>query len=273
MFKMKSLTRFLEKFPRYTIAIHNLGFFNTIKIIYLRLFPQNKIQQINTKKFGKIYWRPKLDFGVMTHFFNPQVGLDTINDKINVILDIGSNIGIETIRFRKLFPYAKIISIEANKGNYEILKKNVKDDKNISTLNIAIWNEKTRLKLKKFSKVNSESFSYEKFNSTERNEVHEIVEADTIQSVCNNFSISDIDILKIDVEGAEEFIFDSSCDLWISKVNVIIIECDKNFPFTIMKIFDTFKRNNLFFKTHINGENLVFIKKGCDWNSLKIEFY
>ena len=27
------------------------------------------------------------------------------------------------------------------------------------------------------------------------------------------------------------------------------------------------------FKTYINGENLVFIKKSCDWNSLNIEFY
>ena len=271
---MKSLARVLKIFPRYTVAIHNLGFFNTIKILYLRLFPQTKIQQINTKKFGKIYWRPKLDFGVMTHFFNPQVGLDTGNDKPNIIFDIGANIGIESIRFRKLFPYAKIISIEANKENYEILKKNLNNDKNISTLNIAIWNEKTKLKLKKSSLTNSEIFSYEKLNSTKLNEGQEIVDADTIQNVSNNFSISVIDILKIDVAGAEIFIFDSSCDSWISKVKVIIIECpDKDFPFTTMKIFETFKRNNLFFNTYINGENLVFIKKSCDWNLLNIEFY
>ena len=271
---MKSFARLLKMFPRYATAIYNLGFFNTIKILYLRLFPQTKIQQINTKKFGKIYWRPKLDFGVMTHFFNPQVGLDTRNDKPNIIFDIGANIGIESIRFRRLFPFAKIISIEANKENYEILEKNLNSDKNILTLNIAVWNEKTKLKLKKFSLENSEEFSYEKFNNTKINEEQEIVDADTIKNICDNLSIPDIDILKIDVEGAENFIFDNSSDLWISKVKVIIIECpDKDFPFTTMKIFDTFKRNNLFFKTYINGENFVFIKKNCDWDLINVEFY
>ena len=70
---MKSFARVLKIFPRYTVAIHNLGFFNTIKILYLRLFPQTKIQQINTKKFGKIYWRPKYHLIKINNFLKKKI--------------------------------------------------------------------------------------------------------------------------------------------------------------------------------------------------------
>ena len=269
---MQSLVRISKGFSRYLISINNLGLVNTIKIIITRLFPGYKIQKINTKKFGSIYWRPKFDFGVMTHFFTPQIDFDTKNDKPNIIFDIGANIGIETFRFRKLFPFSKIISIEANKENFNILKKNLDQDKNVVTLNLGIWNEKTKLKLKKSNKNSSQSFSYEKLDSNEKGE--EFIDADTIQGVIDKFSISEIDILKIDVEGAENFIFDNSCDFWISKVKTIIAECpDSDAPFTTIKIFESFKRNNLFFNTYINGENLVFIRKDCFWRSKPIMFY
>ena len=111
-----------------------------------------------------------------------------------------------------------------------------------------------------------------KLDSNEKGE--EFIDADTIQGVIDKFSISEIDILKIDVEGAENFIFDNSCDFWISKVKTIIMECpDSEVPLTTMKIFESFKRNNLFFNTYINGENLVFIRKDCFWRSKPIMFY
>ena len=188
---MQSLVRISKGFSRYLISINNLGLVNTIKIIITRLFPGNKIEKINTKKFGSIYWRPKFDFGVMTHFFTPQIGFDTKNDKPNIIFDIGANIGIETFRFRKLFPFSKIISIEANKENFYILKKNLDQDKNVVTLNLGIWNEKTKLKLKKSNKNSSQGFSYEKLDSNEKGE--EFIDADTIQGVIDKFSISEID--------------------------------------------------------------------------------
>ena len=190
---MQSLVRISKRFSRYLISINNLGLVNTIKIIITRLFPGDKIEKINTKKFGSIYWRPKFDFGVMTHFFTPQIGFDTKNDKPNIIFDIGANIGIETFRFRKLFPFSKIISIEPNKENFNILKKNLDQDKNVVTLNLGIWNEKTKLKLKKSNKNSSQGFSYEKLDSNEKGE--EFIDADTIQNVIDKFSISEIDIL------------------------------------------------------------------------------
>ena len=84
---MQSLVRISKRFSRYLISINNLGLVNTIKIVITRFFPRDKIEKINTKKFGSIYWRPKYYFGVMTHFFKPQIGFDTKNDKPNIIFE------------------------------------------------------------------------------------------------------------------------------------------------------------------------------------------
>ena len=269
---MKKLVRFLKAFPRYTLAINNLGFLNTLKIIFLKIISSNKIHKINSKKFGEIYWRPKVDFGAISHLFKEEIFFN-LNNKVNHIFDLGANIGIESIRFRKFFPGAKIISIEPNKENYEILKKNLKNDNNLIHLNIAVWNKKTKLKPKRSSDVNSESFSYNLPTNLDDKKTLGLVEADTVTNILNFHSISEIDILKIDIEGAEQYVFDNSADAWIHKINSIVIEVDKHYPFVIESIFKIFERNKLSFKTYINGENLVFVKKGFDLTTSSIEFY
>ncbi|RPG55690.1 MAG: FkbM family methyltransferase [Flavobacteriales bacterium TMED235] len=269
---MKKLVRFLKIFPRYTLAINNLGFLNTLKIIFLKTISSNKIHKINCKKFGEIYWRPKVDFGALSHLFKEEIHFN-LNNKINCIFDLGANIGIESIRFRKFFPGAKIISIEPNKENYEILKKNLKNDNNLIHLNIAVWNKKTKLQLKKSSDINSESFSYYLPINLDDKKTLDLVKADSMTNILNFHSISEIDILKIDIEGAEQHVFDNSADTWIHKINSIVIEVDKDYPFMTESIFKLFERNKLSFKTYINGENLVFVKKGFDLTTSSIEFY
>jgi len=48
---------------------------------------------------------------------------------------------------------------------------------------------------------------------------------------------------------------------------------DKEAPFTVMNIYDSFLRNKLFFNTYINGENLIFIKEGFDFLPKTSLFY
>jgi FkbM family methyltransferase len=274
------IVKLLYSLIRYIVAIHNLGFANTVYILCKKFFLSAHTCKIKTKTFGNIYWRPKFDFGVFSHLYSPAINFSdyasqdffyTENKKIKIIFDLGANIGIESVRFRKLFPLAQIISIEPNKSNFEILKKNLSQHNFIKYFNLAIWNNKTKLKLKSYGN-SSTSFSYEELKSLSKNEStlmsnDEIfVDAETIDNLMKTLSISEIDILKIDVEGAEKYIFDNSSDKWISKINIIIAECpDKEAPFTVMNIYDSFLRNKLFFNTYINGENLIFIKEGYDF--------
>ena len=272
MLYIKNLVlRSLDLLPRYFISLCNLGLISTIKIIFLRIFPRKNKSYIVTNKFGKIYWRSKLDKGVITHFYTPQIGFETNGHDPKIIFDIGANIGIETIRFLKLFPNAKVVSIEAEKENYELLNLNIRNYKNVLTLNAAIWNKQTKVRIKNKSKNSSESFYV-----CEENNNSSIAEIDalTIETVVRKFSVSSIDILKIDIEGAENIIFDETCDNWISLVKIIVTECpDNDAPFTVMKIMDAFRRNKINFKTYIHGENIVFIREDCDYTLKSCLFY
>ena len=270
---MKIIIRAFKGLVRYSLAVNNLGFLNTLKlIIFRKILSSNKINKIYSKNFGEIYWRPQVDFGVISHFFQPGIGFE-FNDKIKTIIDVGANIGIESIRFRKFFPSAKIISIEANKENYEILEKNFKNDQNTIPLNIALWNKKTKLKLDKFSELNSEGFSYKELDDLDSQKNYDLTNSDIMANIINSYKLSEIDILKLDIEGAEKYIFDSSADLWINKINSIIMEVDKHNPFVTKIIFKIFERNKLSFKTFINGENIILIKKNFNLNIYKKKFY
>ena len=267
---MKYIIRYLNFLKRFGVSIVNLGFFNSFKITILKLFPSDKISKISTKKFGNIYWRSYCDYGVISHFFSPQVGLDTKNDPPKLIIDIGANIGIESRRFIKLFPNSKLIAIEPEISNYRLLEKNLKDYENCITVNKAIWNKKSILSITNDYEKNSQTFHVQEKDLVNKQKVDSI----SLKNLIDNYKISTIDILKIDAEGSEKMIFDETCDEWISSVKAIIVECpDNDADYSTMKIFNAFERNKIKFKTFINGENLIFIREKCEWEVKNITFY
>ena len=263
------ILKILKVLYRYNVACKNLGIINTLKILKARFNKKEYLVKLETKLFGNIYWRSVVDYGVISHFFSPQVTFNKINSNKKIIIDLGANIGIETLRFNYLFPSSKIISVEPDTENFKILEKNTYDFKNIIVLNNGIWNEDSFLKIKYKSIDNSQKISFVKASSSDQS-----VKSITISNIIKQYSLSKIDIMKIDLEGTEEIIFDRTCDDWLAFVEIFIIECpDNDIPFVTQKIFEAFRRNNLNFKTSISGENLIFIKEGCEALPNQIELY
>jgi len=267
---MKYIIHYLNFLQRFGASIVNLGLFNSFKIIFLNFFPSKNISKISSKKFGNIYWRSYCDYGVISHFFSPQIGFNTNNNPPKVIVDIGANIGIESLRFIKLFPNSKLIAVEPELSNFRLLEKNLKDYKNSITINKAIWNKKTILSIKNLTEKNSQTFNVHEKNLPNEQKVESL----SLKNLIEDCNIELIDILKIDAEGSEDKIFDETSDEWISLVKVIIVECpDNDVDYSTMKIFNAFERNKIKFKTIISGENLIFIKENCDWESKKVTYY
>ncbi len=266
---MKIFIKFFRILLRYLIASNNLGILNTLKIIKLKFNSTNVENIFKTKKFGKIHWRNKLDTGVISHFYSKQININTYGEKPKLILDIGANIGIETLRFNYLYPDSKIISLEPERNNYNLLKKNTTGKKNIIPVNKALWNTIDTLSVENYSNLNSQTFRVNKKNNEK-----DIISRTTLKSLILEYEINQIDILKIDVEGSEAQIFDGNAIEWLENVKVIILECpDNDAPFTSMKIYKSLLKCNLKFKTYINGENFVFISEICNWRPEYITLY
>jgi tRNA G46 methylase TrmB len=61
------------------------------------------------------------------------------------IVDCGANIGLASVYFANRFPNAKIIAIEPEQSNFEMLQKNAAPYPNITCLQYGIWNRTTHL--------------------------------------------------------------------------------------------------------------------------------
>ncbi len=138
-----------------------------------------------------------------------------------VIVDAGANIGLSSVFFANAFPEAKILAIEPEQSNFELLKQNVAAYPQIIPLQLALWSENKAICLVDPGNGNH-GFQTDDHSSVGRH-ASATVTAMTIDALMERFSLSVIDILKVDIEGAEREVFESA-DPWMSRVNGVMIE-------------------------------------------------
>ena len=174
----------------------------------------------------------------------------------SVIVDAGANVGYASIYFSHLFPNAKILALEPEIKNYSLLCENVAKYKNIIPIQGALWSENTQINIcdEGLGEWGFMTFSTE--NSGKK--IEHLVEAYTVDSIIKKYDLEKIDILKIDIEGAEREVFENT-DCWINDVDSLIVElhdrmkdgCSRNFY-----------NNTPGFKYEwVRGEN-VYLSKG-----------
>ena len=132
------------------------------------------------------------------------------NNDINVeiIFDVGANIGQSAIKFRNLFKDAKIYCFEPFEKSYKRILAKTQSDKNIHVFNIALA-ESNGIKnfyINEYSDLNTIMPSLKKTHSYHyggRNERIIEVKVATIDEFVTNYSLPKINVLKIDIEGGE----------------------------------------------------------------------
>ncbi len=171
-----------------------------------------------------------------------------------VIIDGGGNIGLASVFFKNKYKNAKIISIEPNKANFDILQQNIKNYPEVIGVNSALWDKSTYLKIKN---INSSNWGFVVHETTQSDENSFM--AMSISDLMRQFQLEKIDLLKIDIEGAEKEVFSASnCDEWLGKTHVLVIEVhDFIRAGTAKAVFDAVHKYNYNFRNL--GENLIFI--------------
>ncbi len=134
--------------------------------------------------------------------------------KPTYILDAGAYIGLSPLYFSRKYPEAKIVCIEPSEANYKLLMQNAQMP-NIVCIKGAVWSKSGNLELVDAQKHNG----------------NEVIESDSgsiksysIEDIMEIHGMPHIDILKIDVEGAELEIFSKGFENWLPKTRVIMIE-------------------------------------------------
>jgi len=166
-------------------------------------------------------------------------GLKGLSD-IRTIVDLGAYIGTASYYLKSLYPEDKLIALEPQDIPYELCRKNLEDFDDVYVLQRAIWGYNTFLKLQRMrSKTNY--FRWHETGTRIRADSKGDIAGITIPTLMKTFGIEKIDILKIDIEGAEKTILHPANADWLFNVKNLCIEIHRgceNIVFHTLRMFD-----------------------------------
>ena len=172
--------------------------------IYLRL------RTTDASTFGEILLHGEYDFDLP---FSPKT-----------IIDAGANIGMASIYFANRYPDAKVIAIEAEASNFAVLARNVRPYPSITPIHAALWNRDGEISI---NAPDPKSGAWGNWGFFASEGPGRPVRAITMQTLMKEMQLDSIDLLKVDIEGAEKEVFEA-CD-WIDKVRCLMIELHDRF--------------------------------------------
>ena len=160
-----------------------------------------------------------------------------IEKKNPVIFDLGSNIGLSIIDLKFLYPDSLIIGVEMDKDNFNLANQNCGELKDIKLYNNAIWINENQLNYDKGVANDAYSVKLDSNNRMDEGFTNGI----TISKLIQLNSIKEIDYLKMDIEGAEDSIFEANID-WLEYVRYTKIEVhngEKSMDFIFKRLIES----------------------------------
>ncbi|MEK7116600.1 MAG: FkbM family methyltransferase [Patescibacteria group bacterium] len=237
---------------------NELGGKNLLYRIYLffkNIFCVSYWKFISTKEFEfnliykstnfTVYLDQTIDIHVLGEIFIDKEYSFNYGGSVQIIVDIGSNIGLSCVFFNILFPNAIIHAIEPNNKLRQKFNKNTSHIKNIVLHNLAI-NKSSGEALLKLGE-NHLSSSLLVINHSNESIV---VKTETLESFFRINNLDCVDILKFDIEGGESFIL--SNPFYKVHTKIIVGEIHKHI----------LEKNNISLPQNSNGDDgWHFIKK------------
>jgi len=172
---------------------------------------------------------------------------------VQTIVDAGAHIGAATLFYHHRFPDARILAIEPEESNYELLCENTQALSNVDTIQAALWPYEKQLWIQDTA-ADKAGFQV----STTPSDFGYSVPPITPQKVFEKLHVDQIDLLKLDIEGAELDLFSSGTDQWLSRVHCLVLELhDRRRPGCAQSLYGALHSYN--FQQEIRGENIFIL--------------
>jgi FkbM family methyltransferase len=253
--------KLVKTFYNFFLYFSSFGFSDAIRVILkTRLIQRNDIKLELSNVQHPFYLRKnKSDIETFNQIFLYKEYEITLGSEPKNVIDAGANIGLAAIFFNSKYPKAKIVSIEPEKNNFELLKKNTNSYLNITCLNYALSNttdEEISVVDKGFGDW---GFLTEKQQDNNSINVRNKIKTISINDIVKTNNWTEIDLIKIDIEGYEKEVFQSNFE-WLKITKVLIIELhDRMVSGSSRPFFRAIGQFN--FNYEHKGENLIFTNK------------
>lgn len=139
---------------------------------------------------------------------------------VRFILDAGAHIGLSSLYFAARHPEAKILAVEAHPGNYAQLVANTKDVPSIQTLHGAVYHRNAAVRI---SNPTDRPWAFQVAEPKNGDATPPIL-GHTVSELMRLADFPRIDLLKLDIEGAERELFDHGGAEWLREVRLMILE-------------------------------------------------
>ncbi|HEY0054498.1 MAG TPA: FkbM family methyltransferase [Pedobacter sp.] len=178
----------------------------------------------------------------------PLIDLIKINNlSVSNLVDAGANIGLATLFINSHFPNLKCICIEPGRDNYTLLLKNLEaSDTNAICKNAALWHKNEFLALDHNFRDGKEW----SLTVNDHTDAKKDIQGITLNQLIVEHDLETIDILKIDIEGAERYILNKDLNdlTFLNRTKVIAIEIHDEFDIR-ESIYETLRTHNFVLST------------------------
>jgi FkbM family methyltransferase len=192
----------------------------------------------------------------------------------DIVVDIGAHIGRYTIiSSKRIGPNGKVVAIEADPSNFEMLKRNISLNQftNILPINYAVSSREEKVRLYLPSQESGITIYNTIMTDRARIEKDKFIQvnANTLDNLLeqNGISHEEVNWIKIDVEGAEfEVLIGATSILSKSKDIAILVEIHNsqngtNLYRPIIEFLNRYNFRIVYEKIHDGGEGHVIVRK------------
>ena len=151
------------------------------------------------------------------------------------ILDLGANIGMASIDFALRYPEASITAVEPVAVNFQLLQKNISSLRNIRAVNVAVGKQDERAPVRGAG----QSFQAHPLSAEAKASGREEITVRDLNALLQELGITQIDLIKIDVEGAEYDVLTSLNPDLLRRVRWIVGELHSVRDFALLDYLST----------------------------------
>jgi len=142
-----------------------------------------------------------------------------LGQDVAFIIDAGANIGLTSAYLANRFPSAQILALEVDQQNFELLTANTRPYPHITPLLKGLWNRRANLVID-----NPKDHAWAFTVSEAGQEGTSTVEGVSVADLLRDFGWERVDLLKMDIEGAELEVLSHGVEEWLDCVRVLAIE-------------------------------------------------
>jgi FkbM family methyltransferase len=175
-------------------------------LMFYKIFNKEITDVINDRE---ICYDPTTDIGFELFFKGSfekkeiEICNNYVNDK-SIILDIGANIGLHSLYFSRIVKNGLVLAFEPSRETFMLLLQNIKGIGNILPLNIGASDS---TKIADFYIASDNAYSGLKDTKRKPIKFSEIVLCTKLDDLVSKLNLDRIDLIKIDVEGFEQYVF------------------------------------------------------------------